>query len=63
MGKMKKMLNLIEKYDRLPKGEFKESMREEMNEIKEILNYDGYRDRVDKEGLHEPTTADEFNKQ
>ena len=61
MSEMKKMLNLIEKYDRLPKGNFKESMREEMNELKESVNYDEY--RVDKEGLHEPTTADEFNKQ
>ncbi len=61
MSKMKKMLNLIEKYDRLRKGNFKESMRKEMDELKEIVNYDEY--RVEKEGLHEPTTADEFNKQ
>ena len=61
MGKMKKVLSLIERYDRLRKGGFKESMRNEMNELKESVNYDEY--RVEKEGLHEPTTADEYNNQ
>ena len=61
MGKMKKVLSLIERYDRLRKGGFKESMRNEMHELKESVNYDEY--RVEKEGLHEPTTADEYNNQ
>ena len=61
MGKMKKVLSLIERYDRLRKGGFKESMKREMNKLKETVNYDEY--RVEKEELHEPTTADEFNKQ
>lgn len=57
---MEKTLRLIEKYDSLPRGAFKDSMRKDMNELKELVNYDEY--RVEKEGLHEPTTADEFNK-
>jgi len=60
MSEMEKTLRLIEKYDSLPRGAFKDSMRKDMNELKELVNYDEY--RVEKEGLHEPTTADEFNK-
>lgn len=57
---MEETLRLIEKYDSLPRGAFKDSMKKDMNELKELVNYDEY--RVEKEGLHEPTTADEFNK-
>jgi hypothetical protein len=60
MSKMKKMLNLIEKYDRLPKGGFKESMKKEMNELKELLHYEHY--KLAK-SVFETDQLDEFNKQ
>ena len=33
---MKKTIQIIEKYDKLPNGEFKKSMRKEMDELNEI---------------------------
>ena len=59
MSRMKKTIQIIEKYDKLPNGEFKKSMRKEMDELKDLVNYDEY--KIHKENLHETTTADEYN--
>ena len=38
---MKKLLEVLESYDKLPKGQFKNSIKEDMEQLKKISNYKG----------------------
>ena len=59
MGKVKGINELVEKYNRL-RGREKEAVRESMEALQRAF-VESDEDRVEREGLHEPTTADEFN--
>ena len=41
MGQMKKLLEVLESYDKLPNGQFKNSIKEDMEQLKKISNYKG----------------------
>ena len=43
MSQMKKMIELFESYDKLPKSKFKEDIKEDMKKIKKAVNYDEYK--------------------
>ena len=43
MSQMKKMIELIDSYDRLPNGNFKEEIREDMDKIKKLIHYEDYK--------------------
>ena len=38
---MKKLLEVLESYDKLPNGQFKNSIKEDMEQLKKISNYKG----------------------
>ena len=48
MSQMKRMIEVIDKYNRLPNGNFKEEIREEMDKIKELIHYDDYKSEKDQ---------------
>jgi len=39
---MKKMIELIDSYDRLPDGQFKVKTKEDMDRLKKLIHYDDY---------------------
>ena len=44
MSEMKKMAALLDSYDNLPNDKFKEEIKDDMNKLKKLLNYDDYND-------------------
>ena len=64
MAKMKEVISLIERYEGLPNGDFKNSMKKEFDEIKELVHYDEYntaKDMLKLIGCMKEMFADEKN--
>ena len=48
MGEMKKMIELIDSYDRLPEDWFKSKIKGDMDKLKKIIHYNDYRYEQDQ---------------
>ena len=48
MAEMKKIVALFESYDSLPNDKFKAEVKEDMNELKELLHYEHYKYEIDR---------------
>ena len=43
MARMKELIRVIENWEKLPKSSFKSGMKREMDELKELVNWNEYK--------------------